>query len=114
VDRLPQNMGTVRSHEGRDLDAIHDGIEAGPDIRLGAYGIDACISSAAIGHFLDPVVDVLFLKIQCNGAGCLGQGETLRDGIDGDDTFCTQQESALDRELPDGTAPPDRNRLAAL
>lgn len=38
----------------------------------------------------------------------------LRNGLDGDDPFCTQQERALDRELADGTAPPDRDGFAAL
>ena len=55
-----------------------------------------------------------FLKSSVIGAGGLRQSETLRHGVDGDDPFGAEQERALDRELPDGTAAPDRDRLAAL
>ena len=90
VDRLPKNMRSVRSHERRDLDAVDDGVEAGAGVRLGADGIDAGVRTAAVGHFLDPVVDVLFLEIQRDGARGLRQGETLRDGVDGDHPFCAR------------------------
>ena len=84
MDRLPQNMGTVRPHERRDLDAIDDGIEARADVRLRTDGIDTGVCAPAIGHLLDPVVDILFFEVQGDGAGGLRQGETLRDGVDRD------------------------------
>ena len=38
----------------------------------------------------------------------------LRHGVDGDDAIGAEQEGAADGELPDRTAAPDRDRLAAL
>ena len=107
-------MRTVRPHERRNLDAVDDGVEAGADVRLCADGIDACVSTPPIGKLLDLDVDVFLLKIECDGAGGLRQGETLRDSVDGDHAFCTQKKRALDRKLPYGTATPHRHRLAAL
>jgi hypothetical protein len=68
MNGLTQNVWAVRSHERRDLDAIHDSIEAGCDIRFSSDGIDAGIGAATIGQFLDSVVDVLLLEIERHGA----------------------------------------------
>ena len=90
VDRLPQNMRTVGSHERRDLDTVDYGVEAGADVWLRADGIDAGVGTAAVGQFLDPVVDIFLLEIERDCAGGLRKRETLRDGVDGDDPFCAQ------------------------
>ena len=114
VDRLSQDVRTVRSHERRDLDAVDDGVEAGAGVRLRADRVDAGVRTAPIGQFLDPVVDVLLLEIERCGARRLRQSETFRDGVDGDHPFGTQHEGALDRELADRAAAPDRDGVAAL
>jgi hypothetical protein len=48
VDCLPQDVRAVRSHEGRDLDPVDDGIEARADIRFSANSINAGIRAPAI------------------------------------------------------------------
>jgi hypothetical protein len=72
VDRLPQDMRTVRPHERRNLDAVDDGVEAGADVRLSADGIDAGVSTPPISKLLDPVLDVFLLEIERRCAGRFG------------------------------------------
>src|SRR4051794_24240999 len=64
MDSLAQDMRAVGPHEGRDLHAVDDGIEARRGVRLRADRIDAGIRAAAIRHVLDAVVDILFLEIE--------------------------------------------------
>ena len=55
-----------------------------------------------------------FLKSSVTAPDASARARRSGTGIDGDHPFGPQQERALDRELPDGAAAPDRHRLAAL
>ena len=65
-------------------------------------------------HFLDSLVDVFLLEIQRGRTGILRQLQPLRHRVDRNYPFGAKQEGAADCELPDGTAAPDRDRLATL
>src|SRR4029453_17973199 len=50
----------------------------------------------------------------CRVAVRCGQMKTFGKTIDGNDPFRTEHVGAFDRELPHGTAAPDRNRVSGL
>ena len=114
MDRLPQHVRAIGPHESSHLDAIHHRIEARSGLGFGADGIDAGVRAAAVGQLLDAIIDVFLLEIERQGAGSLRKREPLRHGIDGDDAFCPEQKRALDCELTDRTATPDRDGLTTL
>jgi hypothetical protein len=114
MNGLPQHMRPVRSHEGRDLHAVDDGIDARRGVGFGSHRVDAGICTAAFGKLLNPVVHILVHEIDGNGARLFRQIEALRNRVDGDHSFSTQKECASDGKLPHGTAAPDGDSLAAL
>ncbi len=114
VDCLTQDMRPVGAHEGRDLYPVDHRVEAGIGERLGTDGIDAGVCAAALGQFLDAVVDILVEEIDGDGAGGARQFQPLRNRVDRDDPLGAEQERAADRHLPDRAAAPDGDRVALL
>ena len=107
-------MRAIGSHEGRDLDAIDHRILACHGVRLGADRIDAGIGAAPLRELLDALVDILFHKIERDGARLHGEGQSLGYRVDGDHPFGAQQKCALDGKLADWSAAPDGDCLAAF
>ena len=55
-----------------------------------------------------------FMKSRVTAPDAAREREPFRNGVDRDHTLGTEQKRALDGELADGTAAPDRDRLAAF
>jgi hypothetical protein len=68
LDRLPQNMRTIRAHEGRYLDAVNHGIRACLGLGFGPDRIDAGIGAATLREFLDALLNIFLHEIQSDGA----------------------------------------------
>ena len=83
-------------------------------VRFGADGVDAGVGAAAVGQFLDALVNVLLHEIDGDGAGVTGHLQALGHGVDGDDALGAQQEGAADAELGDGAAAEDGDGLTAF
>ena len=104
MDRLPQDMRPIGSHEGRHLGPVEPGIPARGCLRLGPDGINAGIGAATAGEVHDLLVDILVHKIERKGAGCRGESQPLRDCVDSNHPLGAHNEGRLDRHLPDRTA----------
>ena len=83
---------------------------------LGADGVDAAVRPAAIGHLHQRVVDVdCSSKLMVSRLAMLcGHVQPLGHVVDRDDAAGAQHPGALDRELADRAAAPDRDRIARL
>ena len=79
-----------------------------------ADGVDAGIGADAAGHLRQRFAHLHFLEVDDFGAELLGELQTARMVIDGDDALRAQQECTLDREQPDRPATPHGDDVARL
>jgi hypothetical protein len=107
-------MGTIRTHEGSNLDPVNDRIKSGRRVGLSADRVDAGVGATSACEFLYAVVNVLVLEIDNRGAGLPRHCHALGHGVDRDYALRIKQEGAADGELADRTAAPDRDCLAAF
>ena len=108
-------MRTIGAQIGCSFRAIHYRIEAAGGGRLSTNGVDATVGTAPAGHLHQAIVDTILAEVdglRTTVAFCHAQ--SLGHPVYRDYTFCTEHPCALDRELPDGAASPDRNCVAVL
>ena len=114
ADGLPKRMRPIGRHEHRRLGAVVPGVERRA-VRFEADRVDARVRTLPAGHVAERVEHVDVLVVQRLGAALRGRElEPFGEAIDRDDAFGAEQIGALDRELTDRTAAPDRHRVARL
>jgi hypothetical protein len=83
--------------------------------RFHADAVDHDIGAFAFADLLDPLMDILFDKVDDVGGASLSRhGDPLRYGFDRDDALRAQHFGGLDREQTNGTRAPDRQHFSAL
>jgi hypothetical protein len=80
-----------------------------------ADGVDAGVGATPAGHLVQRVEDVGILVMDSLRAAVLPcHAKPLRKSIDPNDAFGPEHVRALDRELPERPAPPDRDHVAGM
>jgi hypothetical protein len=112
MNRMAQHVRPVGTHEGRDLDAVEDGIGARRGLGLGAHGIDAGIGAPAAGQVLNSI-DIVFHEVDRLRPGVARELQPFGHRVDRDHPRRPQQECAADGELADWTAAPNREIVSS-
>ena len=83
---------------------------------LHSYRVDADIRSAAAGHLLEQLDEILGVLVvdDLRLAHVAREGEPLREPVDRDDAIGSLQVGALDGEVADRAATPHRHGVAGL
>src|SRR5579859_3526795 len=123
-DNLAQDVGAIRSQEHGDFGAIQESVNATPGVRFGADGVNAAVRSSALGHFHQPVIDMLSLGVivrifltEDDGFGfalCFGHAQAFWDIVNGDDASRAEHPRALDGELTHRPTSPHGDGIAGF
>lgn len=86
----------------------------GEAVALHADAVDAGVGANAAGHLVQRLAHIDLAIVEDFGAELLRQLQPVRIMVDGDHPVRAHDQRGLDREQPDRTAAPDRDRVARL
>ena len=107
-------MWAVGADTGHLFHPVERGVDAAAPRGLGADAVDAGVGAAAVGQFLQALIDALGHEIDRDRPGLPRHGEALGHGVDGDHPLGPQQEGAADGELRHRAAAPDGDGVAGF